>query len=50
MATKEAKLELLRENLAEVLNPEIIDEVLDKGETLRIYWGESSLVILCILL
>ena len=47
MATKEAKLELLRENLAEVLNPEIIDEVLDKGETLRIYWGESSLVICC---
>lgn len=50
MATKEGKLELLRENLAEVLNPEIIDEVLDKGETLRIYWGESSLVILYILL
>ena len=39
MATKEQKLELIRENLAEVLNPEIIDEVLDKGETLRIYWG-----------
>jgi len=42
MATKEAKLELIRENLAEVLNPEIIDEVLDKGETLRIYWGRFS--------
>ncbi|EYE98835.1 tyrosine--tRNA ligase TYS1 [Aspergillus ruber CBS 135680] len=41
MATKEAKLELIRENLAEVLNPEIIDEVLDKGETLRIYWGTA---------
>lgn len=40
MATKEQKLELIRENLAEVLNPEIIDEVLEKGETLRIYWGE----------
>lgn len=39
MATKESKLELIRENLAEVLNPEIIDEVLDKGETLKIYWG-----------
>ena len=42
MASKEAKLELIRENLAEVLNPEIIDEVLDKGETLRIYWGRFS--------
>lgn len=42
MATKEQKLELIRENLAEVLNPEIIDEVLDKGETLRIYWGEQE--------
>lgn len=39
MATKESKLELIRENLAEVLNPEVIDEVLDKGETLKIYWG-----------
>lgn len=47
MATKEAKLELIRENLAEVLNPEIIDEVLDKGETLRIYWGRFSLDTLC---
>lgn len=49
MATKEAKLELIRENLAEVLNPEIIDEILDKGETLRIYWGRFSSEILCIL-
>lgn len=39
--SKESKLELIRENLAEVLNPEIIDEVLDKEETLRIYWGIS---------
>lgn len=37
--SKESKLELIRENLAEVLNPEIIDEVLNKDETLRIYWG-----------
>lgn len=37
--SKESKLELIRENLAEVLNPEIINEVLNKDETLRIYWG-----------
>ena len=37
--SKESKLELIRENLSEVLNPEIIDEVLKKDETLRIYWG-----------
>lgn len=43
MASKESKLELIRENLAEVLNPEIIDEVLEKGETLKIYWGMSFL-------
>ena len=37
--SKESKLELIRENLAEVLNPEIVDEVLNEDETLRIYWG-----------
>lgn len=37
--SKEAKTALIKENLAEVLNPEIIDDVLNKGETLRIYWG-----------
>lgn len=36
---KEKQLALIRENLAEVLNPEIIEDVLNKGETLRIYWG-----------
>lgn len=38
--TKEEKLALINENLAEVLNPEIVDDVLEKGETLRIYWGK----------
>jgi len=37
-----AKLTRIQENLAETLNPEIIDEVLSKGETLRIYWGKCS--------
>lgn len=38
--SKDEKLALIRENLQEVLNPEIIEEVLDKGETLRIYFGQ----------
>ena len=48
MASKESKLELIRENLAEVLNPEIIDEVLEKGETLKIYWGMSLLRLIAV--
>ena len=40
--TKEEQLALINENLAEILNPEIIEDVLEKGETLRIYWGKSS--------
>lgn len=37
--TWQQKFDLIRENLAEVLNPEIIEDVLKKGEPLRIYWG-----------
>lgn len=40
--SKDEKLALIRENLQEVLNPEIIEEVLDKGETLRIYFGTAT--------
>ena len=46
--SKEQKLELIRENLSEVLNPEIIDEVLNKDETLRIYWGVWNLHLCCL--
>ncbi|KAJ5625244.1 tyrosyl-tRNA synthetase [Penicillium lagena] len=40
--SKEAKLALIQENIAETLNPELIDEVLSKNETLRIYWGTAT--------
>jgi Tyrosyl-tRNA synthetase len=40
--TKEEQLALINENLAEVLNPEIIEDVLNKGETLKIYWGTAT--------
>lgn len=34
------RFDLISENLAEVLNPEIIQEILEKGDNPRIYWGE----------
>ena len=34
------KLALIKENLVEVLNPEIIETALSEGRNLRIYWGE----------
>jgi tyrosyl-tRNA synthetase len=34
------KLALIKENLAEVLNPEIIESVLTEGRNPRIYWGK----------
>ncbi len=41
MATPEAKekLALINENLAEVINPEIIEAVVNEGRHLRVYWG-----------
>lgn len=33
------KLALIRENLAEILNPEIIEKILDEGRHPKIYWG-----------
>ena len=41
MATLDAKqkFDLITENLAEVLNPEIIEGVLAEGRSLKIYWG-----------
>lgn len=37
--TKEQKLALINENLEEVLNPEIIEKVLDEGRNVKVYWG-----------
>lgn len=34
------KLALIKENLAEVLNEEIIKQILDEGRSPKIYWGE----------
>lgn len=32
---------LIKENLAEILNPEIIENILAEGRHPKIYWGES---------
>jgi len=41
MASMEARerLALISENLAEVLNPELIESVLAEGRNPRVYWG-----------
>lgn len=43
--TKEERLTLIKENLAEVLNPEIIEKILDEGRNPKIYWGKKLLPI-----
>jgi tyrosyl-tRNA synthetase len=40
--TNEERLALIRENLAEVLNPEIIEAALAEGREPRIYWGTAT--------
>jgi tyrosyl-tRNA synthetase len=37
----EERFSLIKENLAEVLNPEIIQSILDEGRNPKIYWGKS---------
>ncbi|KAK2787369.1 hypothetical protein FQN52_007274 [Onygenales sp. PD_12] len=37
-----ARFDLIRENLAEVLNPEIIEGILAEGRHPRIYWGTAT--------
>lgn len=37
--SKDEQLALIRVNLAEILNPEIIEKVIDEGRHPRIYWG-----------
>ncbi|KPM37849.1 Tyrosine--tRNA ligase, cytoplasmic [Neonectria ditissima] len=36
------RLALIRENLAEVLNPEIIEKILNEGGNPKIYWGTAT--------
>ena len=38
-----SRFALIKENLAEVLNPEIIENILAEGRHPKIYWGESLL-------
>lgn len=40
--TKQEKLDLIYENLAEVINPEIIEAVLDEGRNVKVYWGTAT--------
>lgn len=36
------RLALIKVNLQEVLNQEIMEEVLNKGESLKVYWGTAT--------
>ncbi|KAJ4303385.1 Tyrosine--tRNA ligase cytoplasmic [Kalmusia sp. IMI 367209] len=36
------RLALIKVNLKEVLNPEIMEDVLKKGESLKVYWGTAT--------
>lgn len=38
-----SRFALIKENLAEVLNPEIIENILADGRHPKIYWGASIL-------
>jgi tyrosyl-tRNA synthetase len=38
------RLSLIKENLAEFLNPEIIESIVNEGRNPRIYWGNLSSV------
>jgi tyrosyl-tRNA synthetase len=40
--SKAEQLELIHENLAEALNPELIEGILDGGRNLKIYWGTAT--------
>ncbi len=39
------QLALIKENLSEVLNEEIIESVLREGRPLKVYWGRFSVFI-----
>ncbi|EEA25440.1 Tyrosine--tRNA ligase cytoplasmic [Talaromyces marneffei ATCC 18224] len=41
-ASAQARFELIRENLDEILNPEIIESILAEGRNPRIYWGTAT--------
>ena len=39
------RLALIRENLEEVLNEEIIEKIIAEGRHPKIYWGESPAIL-----
>jgi hypothetical protein len=43
-ADSDARFALIKENLAEVLNEEIIKKILDEGRHPKIYWGKLRLL------
>ena len=40
-ASAKERLALINENLQEILNPELIEAILEKGDAPRNYWGEE---------
>jgi len=40
--SNEEKMDLIKVNLQEVLNPEIMEEALKKNGTLKVYWGTAT--------
>lgn len=45
-ATAKERFALINENLQEILNPELIESILEKGDSPRIYWGKHSTHVL----
>lgn len=43
-SSAQARFDLIKENLGEILNPEIIESVLTEGRNPRIYWGNNCLL------
>jgi hypothetical protein len=39
------RISLIKENLAEFLNPEIIETIVNEGRNPRIYWGNLPLYV-----
>ena len=40
-ATAKYRFDLIGENLAEIINPELIETVLAEKRNLRVYWGKA---------
>lgn len=39
-SSAQARFDLIRENLGEILNPELIESILAEGRNPRVYWGK----------